>query len=160
MVSSVPQNQSLKSTASLKWSFVAQVSQGVLSALPWSDRFYQNFVPSDYYTAFIPASNKNVSADFPSNKDVALPEIGFLHDGSSYGSYDHDQNLEAWNMVELQTSQFLSGYDGQLQQSPSVLSAPNLGLGEHEVAVPDYDGSSDHMRAYLAVEATAVAVTD
>ncbi|KAF7592625.1 hypothetical protein BBP40_012647 [Aspergillus hancockii] len=109
---------------------------GVLSPLPWSDHSYQNLAPSGDYATSIPINTQNVLVeDCLLNEDVTFPEVGFLHDGSS-GSYDHAQNTEARNTVDLQTPQFLNGYDGWLQQSHSVSSTPNLGLGEREEQQP------------------------
>lgn len=122
-----------------------QPSEGILSALLQGDTSYQNFGPRDDPTAFLSESTQHVPLNmYQLNEEMILPEVdNSLYDASSYSFYD-TENIETWNMAELQKQQYIGNYNEQLQlqQSPSMLSMPNLGVCEPDVVLPDFDSSN------------------
>ncbi|KNG84587.1 hypothetical protein ANOM_007888 [Aspergillus nomiae NRRL 13137] len=122
-----------------------QAPHSLLSALLQGDNTYQNYVTSDDHITSLPGYMQHAPLDIGTlNEEAALPETqlnDFLDDGSSYSFYDtHD--IDIWNAAELQKPQFISGYDGQLQQSPSVTSTQNLSFFEPDMASRDFDSSN------------------
>ncbi|KAE8364593.1 hypothetical protein BDV27DRAFT_112963 [Aspergillus caelatus] len=119
-----------------------QAPLSLLSALLQGDNTNQNFVTSDDHTASLSGYTQHAPLDIcPLNEEVVLPEMQmneFLDDGSSYSFYDtHD--IGTWNVTEFQKPPYTAGYDGQLQQSPSVTSTQNLSFFEPDMASRDFD---------------------
>ncbi|KAE8377229.1 hypothetical protein BDV26DRAFT_293418 [Aspergillus bertholletiae] len=122
-----------------------QAPHSLLSALLQGDNTYQDFVASDDYTASLPAYTQHAPLDIcPLNEEAVLPErqiADFLDDTSSYGFYDtHD--IGTWNVAQLQKPQFISDYDGHVQQSSSMGSTQNLSFFEPDMAIRDFDSSN------------------